>query len=99
MTKIDQKSRELLAQIQEEEKAAREAMEKLVQENAVKKAALLAKLRAEDLEDVKEKCLMHGFSVAELKGVLKKRANSGMPRKTTRKKKEQVTSEQESPKS
>jgi hypothetical protein len=79
--------RAALAKMEAEETAANEAATKLVASNATKKKELLEMLRPTDLADVKEKCLLHGFSVTELRGVLKKRGagskSTATPRKST----------------
>ena len=72
--------RSLLAKMEAEERSAREAAEQLVQDNAKKKADLLAKLRDEDLADVREKCRLHGFTATELKGYIKARARGRPPK-------------------
>jgi hypothetical protein len=66
-------ARTQLAKMEAEEKAARDKADQLVAENAKKRKELLEKLRAADLEDVKDKCKLHGFTASELRGVLKTR--------------------------
>jgi hypothetical protein len=90
-----QNPREMLAKMEAEEKAAREKADKLAKENEEKKKALLAKLRDDDLEDVKNKCKLHGFTATDLRGALKTKGKGGVrktaaskstARKTTRRK-------------
>jgi hypothetical protein len=71
--------RELLAQMEAEERAAREAAERLTAENAKKKQDLLEQLRDADLADVREKCRLHGFTVTDLKGAIKMRGRGRPP--------------------
>ncbi len=63
--------REQLAKMEAEEKAAREKADTLAEENAKKKHELLARLREDDLADVKYKCELHGFTATDLRGSLK----------------------------
>jgi hypothetical protein len=62
-----------------EERAARESFEKIVEQNAKKKRELLEELRAEDLADVRAKCVLHGFTATDLKGALKLRGRGRPP--------------------
>ena len=63
-----------LAKMEAEGTAAKAAAEKIATENDAKRKALLEGLRAADLEDVRAKCKMHGFSAStDLRGVLKTR--------------------------
>ena len=62
-----------LAKMEAEETAAKAAAEKIATENDAKRKTLLEGLRAADLEDVRAKCKMHGFSASDLRGVLKTR--------------------------
>jgi hypothetical protein len=87
-------ARALLAKMEAEEQAAREKADKLEQENEKKRKELLAKLREEDLADVKAKCKLHGFTASDLRGVLKTKgggkrtaAKKSTTRKTTARKK------------
>lgn len=66
-----QDPRALLAKMDEEVKAAKEKAEKLEKDNEAKRKEILSKLRKEDLEDVRNKCKMHGFTATELRGYLK----------------------------
>lgn len=76
--------RAVLARMEAEEIAAREKAETLATENAKKRDAILAELRAADLADVIAKCKMHGFSATDLRGALKvKGAKKSTPRKST----------------
>lgn len=93
MTNEKQDPRELLAKMQAEEEEARLKAEKIAAENEVKRKELLAKLREEDLDDVREKCKLHGFTATDLRGFLKVKgggkktaARKTAARKTTRKK-------------
>lgn len=88
-----QDPRAQLAKMEAEEKAAREKADKIAEDNAKKKTELLASLRDADLADVKEKCLMHGFTATELRTVLKTKggakkgaARKSAPRKTAARK-------------
>ena len=75
-----------LAKMEAEETAAKAAAEKIATENDAKRKALLEGLRAADLEDVRAKCKMHGFSASDLRGVLKTRGAkkaTATPRKST----------------
>jgi hypothetical protein len=78
-------ARTLLAKMEAEEKAARDKADQLVAENAKKRKELLEQLRKADLEDVKAKCKLHGFTASDLRGVLKTRgggASKSTPRKS-----------------
>ena len=72
--------REILAQMEAEERAAQEAAERLIADNAKRKQELLEQLRVEDLADVREKCRLHGFTATELKGYIKARARGRPPK-------------------
>jgi len=81
--------RAALAKMEAEEAAAATALDVMQKANAEKKAAVLKELRDADLADVKEKCKMHGFSVSDLRGVLKTRGAKktvATPRKSTARK-------------
>lgn len=80
--------RALLAKMEAEEQAAREKVTKLAEDNEKKKKELLAKLRDDDLADVKSKCLMHGFTHTDLRSVLKTKGGGKKtaPRKTVARK-------------
>ena len=80
MTNETQDPRALLAKMDAELQAAREKVDKLEEENSMKRAELLSKLRDADLEDVKTKCKLHGFTVTQLRSALKKQ---GGARKST----------------
>ena len=79
--------RAALAKMEAEEKAVREAADKLTQENDKKRKELLDSLREADLADVREKCKLHGFNATDLRGYLKvKGAKKATPRKSTARK-------------
>lgn len=69
-----QDPRALLAKMQADEKSAQEKLDKIKADNATKSAELLAQLRKTDLEDVLEKCKLHGFTATDLKAGLKTKA-------------------------
>jgi len=74
-----------LAKMEAEEKAAKDAQDKLTAENEAKRKVILEKLREDDLADVKAKCKLHGFSQSDLRGVLKTRGakkGTATPRKS-----------------
>jgi uncharacterized Rmd1/YagE family protein len=73
MLKQHNDSRVIIEKMEAEEQAARENLERLTRENAKKKKELLETLRAEDLADVRAKCVLHGFTATDLKGALKMR--------------------------
>jgi hypothetical protein len=68
-----------LAKLEAEERVARENLERLTDDNAKKKRELLEALRAEDLADVRAKCVLHGFTATDLKGALKMRGRGRPP--------------------
>lgn len=74
MTNDTQDPRALLAKMQADEKSAQEKLDKIKADNATKSAELLAQLRKTDLEDVLEKCKLHGFTATDLKSALKTKA-------------------------
>ena len=75
--------RAALAKMEAEEKAVREAADKLTEENDKKRKELLNSLREADLADVLEKVKLHGFTATDLRGVLKtKGARKATPRKS-----------------
>jgi len=83
--KID--PRAALAKMEAEEKAVREAADKLTEENDKKRKELLNSLREADLADVLEKVKLHGFTATDLRGALKtKGAKKATPRKSTARK-------------
>lgn len=93
MTKETKDPRELLAKMDAEEAAARETANRLVAANAKAREEILTKIRKEDLEDVRKKCELHGFTATDLRGTLKikrrrvagtsrARKTSGTPRKS-----------------
>ena len=83
--KID--PRAALAKMEAEEKAVREAAEKLTEENDKKRKELLASLKEADLADVLEKIKLHGFTATDLRTALKKKgARKATPRKSTARK-------------
>lgn len=87
MANETQDPRALLAKMQADEKAAQEKLDKIKADNATKSAELLAQLRKTDLEDVLEKCKLHGFTATDLKSALKTKAVRKTPtRKTTSRK-------------
>ena len=78
--------RAALAKMEAEETAANEAASKLAEANSAKRKELLESLRATDLADVKERCKLHGFSITDLRGVLKTKGagrKPAVPRKST----------------
>ena len=79
--------RATLAKMEAEEAAAASALDAIQKANAETKAAVLKELRDTDLEDVKAKCKMHGFTVSDLRGALKARGagrkTAATPRKST----------------
>ncbi len=76
--------RALLAKMQAEEDEAKRKADELASANKSKREAILSQLRDADLEDVKNKCKMHGFTATELRGYLK--TKGGGVRKSTAKK-------------
>jgi hypothetical protein len=74
MTNQTQDPKAELARIDAEIKEAKEKAEQLEKKNEEKRKELLAKLRAEDLALVREKCELHGFTPTDLRGYLKVRA-------------------------
>jgi hypothetical protein len=68
-----------IAKMEAEERAARESLERLTEDNAKKKRELLENLRAEDLADVRAKCVLHGFTATDLKGAVKMRGRGRPP--------------------
>lgn len=79
--------RAALAKMEAEEKAVREAADKLTEENDKKRKELLNSLREADLADVLEKVKLHGFTATDLRGALKtKGARKATPRKSTARK-------------
>jgi hypothetical protein len=76
-----------LAKMEADEKAASDALAAMQKANADKKAAMLKELRDTDLADVKEKCLLHGFTATDLRTVLKAKgaAKKATPAKSPRK--------------
>ncbi len=72
-------ARDLIAQMEAAEKAAREKADRIAEENAVKKEELLKQLREADLADVKAKCEMHGFTATDLRGSLKVKGGGRKP--------------------
>ena len=83
MTSEQQDPRALLAKMEAEEAAAREKAEQLEEKNKEIRKALLEKVRDEDLKIVRDKCALHGFTPADLRGVLKTKGVSA--KSTTRK--------------
>lgn len=76
--------RAALAKMQAEETAAAEALAKMQADNEEKRNKMLAELREADLEDVKAKCKLHGFSATDLRSALKvKGARKTVARKST----------------
>lgn len=84
--------RAALAKMQAEEIAAAEALAKMQADNEEKRNKMLAELREADLDDVKAKCKLHGFSASDLRGALKVKgarkttARKSAARKTTARK-------------
>lgn len=78
-----QDPRAALAKMEAEEKAARDAAEKLAADNDKKRKELLDSLRAADLADVIAKCELHGFTLTDVKkGLRTKGAKKVTPRKS-----------------
>jgi len=83
--KID--PRAALAKMEAEEKAARDAADKLEADNEKKRKELLESLRAADLADVISKCELHGFTLTDVKkGLRTKGVKKSTPRKSTARK-------------
>ena len=82
-------ARDLIAQMDAAEKAAREKADRIAEENAVKKEELLKQLREADLADVRAKCSLHGFNATDLRGALKVKGGGRKPaaRKSTARRK------------
>lgn len=79
--------RAVLAKMEAEETAVREAADKLTQDNDKKRKELLNSLREADLADVLEKIKLHGFSATDLRTALKKKGvRKATPRKSTARK-------------
>lgn len=72
-------ARDLIAQMEAAEKAAREKADRIAEENAAKKEELLKQLRDADLEDVRSKCTLHGFTATDLRGALKVKGGGRKP--------------------
>lgn len=83
-----QDARALLAKMDAEQKAADDAANKIREENEKKRKEILTKLRKDDLEDVRQKCKLHGITATELRGYLKGKgaAKKATPTKSTAKK-------------
>jgi hypothetical protein len=79
MPTVTQNPREILARMEAEERAVREQLERLSEQNAKARRELLEKLREEDLADVRAKCQLHGFTATELKGAIKMRGRGRPP--------------------
>ncbi len=71
MANDTQDARSLLAKMEAEENAAVAKVAQIKEDNDKKRKELLGKLRDADLEDVKAKCKLHGFTATELRGFLK----------------------------
>ncbi len=88
--KID--PRAALAKMDAEVAAAEAALLKLQTANEEKRKAMLDEIREADLEDVKAKCKLHGFTASDLRSVLKTKgarktvARKSVPRKAPAKK-------------
>lgn len=82
-------ARDLIAQMDAAEKNAREKADKLAEENAIKREELLKQLRDADLDDVRAKCALHGFTATDLRGALKVKGSGRKPatRKSTARRK------------
>lgn len=72
-------ARDLIAQMDAAEKVAREKADKIAEENAAKKEVLLKQLRDADLEDVRAKCSLHGFTATDLRGAIKTKGGGRKP--------------------
>ena len=72
-------ARDLIAKMDAELNAARDKAEKLEADNSAKKEELLKQLRDADLEDVKTKCTLHGFTATDLRGALKVKGGGRKP--------------------
>lgn len=71
MTSEQLNPRELLAKLEAEEAAKREEFEKQAAANRAQRDELLKQMRQDDLDDVREKCRLHGFTQTDLRGFLK----------------------------
>ena len=79
--------RAALAKMEAEEKAVREAADKLMADNDKKRKEFLNSMREADLADVLEKVKMHGFTATDLRTALKKKGvRKATPRKSTARK-------------
>lgn len=79
-------ARQQLAKMEAELKAAQEKAQKAEKEFEEKSKAIKAKLREDDLKDVKAKCELHGFTATDLRGSLKTKGKKTTPRKSTARK-------------
>lgn len=80
-------ARQQLAKMEAELKVAQEKAKKAEEDFETKSKELKAKLRADDLADVKAKCELHEFTATDLRGSLKiKGAKKATPRKSTARK-------------
>jgi len=76
--------RAALAKMEAEEKAVREAADKLIADNDKKRKEFLDSIREEDLAIVITKCELHGFTLTDVKkGLRTKGAKKATPRKST----------------
>ena len=79
--------RAALAKMEAEEKAVREAADKLMADNDKKRKEFLDSIREEDLAIVIAKCELHGFTLTDVKkGLRTKGAKKATPRKSTARK-------------
>ena len=79
--------RAALAKMEAEEKAVREAADKLIADNDKKRKEFLDSIREEDLAIVITKCELHGFTLTDVKkGLRTKGAKKATPRKSTARK-------------
>ena len=80
-------ARQQLAKMEAELKSAQDKAKKAEEDFEAKSKELKAKLRDDDLADVKAKCELHGFTATDLRGSLKtKGAKKATPRKSTARK-------------
>ena len=79
-------ARQQLAKMEAEVKAAQDKAKKAQEDFEEKSKEIKAKLREDDLKDVKAKCELHGFTATDLRGSLKTKGKKTTPRKSTARK-------------
>lgn len=79
-------ARQQLAKMEAELKAAQDKAKQAQEDFEEKSKEIKAKLRADDLADVKAKCELHGFTATDLRGSLKTKGKKTTPRKSTARK-------------